>query len=237
MKVTIGADNHTPMSVQRAIKKSSLASSLSVSIGADPPMSVQRANKKAQLLAAVGGPVSAASCSPGGCEEPIDPRVLASVINSQQGTAMTNPQGSGFSDVQWNALVGMINANKYCPSPRRVGWQQSSMTFQSLAVNNNAQATITITPGQAFCMNALVAAQGSALDIKFQIDSLVYNSIEYVTNGPWWSLFYTSAAACCLCVRELPIIDPNTSVVMLATNVNGAAADLRVQVFGDELFC
>jgi len=235
MKVTIGADNHSPMALQRAIKKSSLA--LSTSVGAEPTMAAQRAAKRQQLSAAVGGPVSSASCSPGGCEEPVDPRVLASIINSQQGTALTNPPGSGFSDQQWNAMVGMINANKYCPSPRRVGWQQSSLTFQALAVNNNAQATINLTPGQAFCMNALVAAQASALDVQFTIDSLVYLGIEYVTNGPWWSLYFTAAAACCLCVRELPIIDPNTTVTMKATNVNGAAAAIRVMIFGDELFC
>src|SRR5438105_3780304 len=121
MKVTVGVDQYA---IYRQAKKSSLA--LQASVGAEPPMSAQRIAKKQQLLAAVGGPISSASCSPGGCEEPIDPRVLASVMNAQQGMAMTNPQGSGFTDGQWNALVGMINASKYCPSPRRVGWQQSS---------------------------------------------------------------------------------------------------------------
>lgn len=249
MKVTVGAD-----SAHRSVRKSSLAAS----VGADQhvPMAKQRAAKKFAMAAQVGategmsglqfapgggyvdGPSGTiAGCSPSGCEEPMDPRVLRSVMQAQQGAITPPPPGTNFDPAQWAAIVGMINATKYCPSPRRVGWQQSSLTFQSLAVPDGNTVTVNLTPGQAFCMNALVAAQGSSLDIAFTIDSLVYLGIEYVTNGPWFSLFYTATAACCLCVRELPIIDPNSTVTMSLTNDQGEAADLRVQVFGEELFC
>jgi len=246
MKVTVGAEN-----APRLARKSSLAAS----VGADQhvPMAKQRASKKFAMAAQVGaleglnfapagyageGPSGTiAGCSPSGCEEPMDPRVLRSVMQAQQGAVVARPPGANVDDATWAAIVSMINATKYCPSPRRVGWQQSSLTFQSLAVPDGNTVTVNLTPGQAFCMNALVAAQGSSLDVAFTIDSLVYLGVEYVTNGPWFSLFYTATAACCLCVRELPIIDPNSTVTMSLTNDQGEAADLRVQVFGEELFC
>lgn len=252
MKVSVGVENASP----RAHRKSSLAAS----VGADQHLSMkaQRQIKMRQMAMSVGateggafpqyfapggmpagdGPTGTiAGCSPNGCEEPMDPRVLRSVMQAQQGAVVARPPGANVDDSTWAAIVGMINATKYCPSPRRVGWQQSSLTFQSLAVPDGNTVTVNLTPGQAFCMNALVASNGSSLDVKFTIDSLTYLGIEYVTNGPWYSLFYTATAACCLCVRELPIIDPNSTVSMALTNDNGAAADLRVQIFGEELFC
>ncbi len=241
MKATIGVDRSPLINRQSTLAR---RAALAVSVGAaSAPMQARTAMRnsgreaqKAQMLASVGGP-AAANCSPSGCVEPIDPRVMRSIVESQQGTVMTKPLGVNVDDATWNGIVAAINASKYCPSPRRVGWQPSSLTFQSLAVADQATVDVTVTPAQAFCMDAMVAAAGTTNDPAFTIESLTYNGLEYVTNGPWFGRFYTADAACCLCVRELPIIEPNTSVVMSLRNDNGAAADLRVQIFGEELFC
>lgn len=218
-----------------------MTSALVPSIGAEasPARRDPREQRKAMMAmaAGVGGP----DCDPqGGCEQPIDPRVMASVMAGQAGNMTQPPAGCGITPEAWACMVALVNATKYCPSPARVGWQQDSLTFRTTALAPAASATINVTPTRAFCMSALVAAAGTSSDPDFTIDSLTYMGTNYVTVGPWIAKFYNGQAACCLCVRQLPVIDPNTTVTMVVTSqVAGGGANISpaVQVFGETLFC
>jgi len=176
-----------------------------------------------------------------GCEQAIDPRVIQSVFMGQVNGNMTQPPlGTNVDPDTWAALVALVNATKYCPSPARVGWQCDSMTFAALALTPNSVQIVTITPTRAFCMSALVGAAGTANDPPYTIDTLTYGATNYVSNGPWFGPYYTGEAACCLCVREVPIIDPNTPIAMAIHSrvpAGGANIDVFVQVFGEALFC
>lgn len=189
-------------------------------------------------------PVGVGGCYPsntgsGSCSTQLDPRTIASIMANNQGSI--SPAPPGIDQATWAAIITYIQAQKYCPSPRRVGWQCSSLTFTTdAALADGASVDIVVTPANAFCANALVAAAGTSNDVDFQITSIVYGGQEYVTNGPLIARFYTAGSACCLCAKEFPIIDPGTDLTMTVKNVSGQevpAGQIAAEMFGNELFC
>lgn len=243
MNVTIGNDSAHRGSkmAQYARQQAAFNPALAASLGAEAAPQRSQGDPRRAHMNMMALAAGVAGCTPDtGCEQPIDPRVMASVFAGQGGNMTQPPPGTNFDAAQWAAVVALVNATKYCPSPARVGWQQDSLTFRAQGLAPAASVTINVTPSRAFCMSALVAAAGTSNDPNFTIDSLTYGGTNYVTTGPWIAQFYNGQAACCLCVRQLPVIDPNTTVTMVITSqVAGGGANINpaVQIFGETLFC
>ena len=184
------------------------------------------------------GPVTGQGCAP----MSYPPQVVQSVMQKQ--CAGDNPLGMDpNATLTYAQVMALINTSKYATSPARLGWQCDSLTFTQTtpgnAPNINANAAfgpINITPTRSFAADTLVSAAGTSNDPVFFMESLTYDSVNYIDNSPWLSVLYTSQAACCLCVRDLKIIEKNTTVSLSGHNGNTANVLIVVTLFGSTLF-
>jgi hypothetical protein len=202
--------------------------------------------QKAQMLAAIGaaggvgcGPVTGQGCAP----MAYPASVVQSVMDKQCRTDLGALGQASNVPVTLDTIMALINTAKYATSPARLGWQCDSLTFSNttpgqapVIAANAAFGPINVTPTKSFAADSLVSAAGTANDTQFFMTSLSYDSTNYVDNSPWYAPYYTAAAACCLCVRSLKIIEKATTVSL--SGFNGTTANLHIvaQLFGETLF-
>lgn len=176
--------------------------------------------------------------SPNGqCDTTINDAAFQDILLSlaQSGGSMATP--AGFTAEQWIAIQALIRAGEYCPKPNRTGWQCSAMSFFSAALAANATVTITRTSTRAFCMEALLGGVNAGDVSTIQLTSLLVDGTEYVNDGPLFMKYYTSEAACCLCVSVIPVIPPNTPIAMTFLNGGNAPQNVEVEAEGRVLLC